>query len=883
VLEQGGTVVAPSRQRAVAIRLAHTRSRLQAGSTAWSSCDVLPFGAWLEREASQARHGALRGLRRLGAAEEWLLWREAALLACEGNELLQPASLAEALRRSAALVRDHGLAWPGAPTSEAQVLGRARRHAERRCAELGAYSALDWSLILRGAPRSRGPLFFAGCDSFGAALRERLVELGATFAPPDPVEPGPAAATVIARACADATDELRRAAQWCRAELQRDPAARLLVVVPQLAQRRAAAMLAFEHELGAPAFVIEGGQALDEYPVVSAALTLLRLCGGPLEFQELAALLRSPYIGCGSIPQRAALELALRERNVHAADLVLLGALARGPRGGGEALAAALDGVAPRVAMPRGQRASAAEWARRFAAGLDAGGWPGAAPLGSEEQQQCERLRALLGELALVGAGGAGQLEHGAAVELLAAMARRTAFEAASGDVPVTLTATLDDPLVRYAGIWVAGLGAEHWPAPPRPDPFVPIAVQRAAGLLQASPQGQLESAQRAMRAWRRCAKQLVLSWPESDGDVELQPSGLVARPRGRDEPRTVPPVLADPLYTAVRAAAVREPRAAEPARAWPRERPLPGGTRALQLQSLCPFRAVAELRLGAAAVSEPVPGLDYRERGQLLHRALQLVWTELGGSGALRAMAANPLALMQRVAAATAQALRERLGLRLQPLAAPLVHNELERTERLIHALLQQDLERADTNEFQVVRLEEPQQAELAGVPLRLRMDRVDRLDDGRVVVIDYKSGAAESFRPLAARPRQAQLLAYALLAEGDVAAVAAVHLNAGEVRWRGAAAQATLLPRLAKPRGPTAPWPELLAHWRAVIDALALGFAAGAAAVQPQPGACRLCHLGALCRVDATRHAAVDPDAEDAGDDSEVDGGPKGPDDGP
>jgi hypothetical protein len=66
-------------------------------------------------------------------------------------------------------------------------------------------------------------------------------------------------------------------------------------------------------------------------------------------------------------------------------------------------------------------------------------------------------------------------------------------------------------------------------------------------------------------------------------------------------------------------------------------------------------------------------------------------------------------------------------------------------------------------------------------------------------------------------------------------------------------------------------------------VIDALALGFAAGAAAVQPQPGACRLCHLGALCRVDATRHAAVDPDAEDAGDDSEVDGRPKGPDDGP
>jgi RecB family exonuclease len=398
--------------------------------------------------------------------------------------------------------------------------------------------------------------------------------------------------------------------------------------------------------------------------------------------------------------------------------------------------------------------------------------------------------------------------------------------------------------------------------------------VQRAAGLPQASAQGQLESAQRAMRAWRRCAGQLVLSWPESEGDVELQPSGLVARPRGRDAPRAAPTVLADPLYTAVRAAAVREPRAPDMALGWPRARPLPGGTRALQLQSLCPFRAVAELRLGAAAVSEPVPGLDYRERGQVLHRALQLIWAELGDSRALRAMASDAPALAQLVEGATNQALRERLALRAQPLAAPLARNELERVARLGHALLRQELERADAMEFRIAHVEQAQQAELGGVPLRLRMDRLDRLEDGRVVVIDYKSGAAETFQPLAARPRQVQLLAYALLAEGEVAGVAAVHLNAGEVRWRGAAAQASLLPRLAKPRGPTAPWPELRTHWRTVVDALAGEFAAGTAAVQPQPGACRLCHLGAFCRVDTTRHDAIDPDAEDALADGDGDG---------
>ncbi|MDE2252444.1 MAG: PD-(D/E)XK nuclease family protein [Gammaproteobacteria bacterium] len=871
----------------MAVRLAYTRVRLQAGEESWPSCDVLPFGAWLERVAAQARHGALRGLRRLGAAEEWLLWHSAAAQACEGNELLQPASLADALRRSAALARDHGLSWPSAPTAEAQVLERARQHVESRLLELGAYSAHDWPLILRGATPLQQPLVLAGCAEFGPGLCARLMELGAEFVPADPADPAEppsgaalefpfAAASISATPCADGTDELRRAAQWCRAMLCASPAARLLVVVPQLAQRRAAAVLAFEHELGAAAFAVEGGRPLDEYPMVRAALDFLRLCGGPLQFHELAALLRSPYIGCGTLAQRAALELTLRERNAHAADLSLLAALARGHGAAADALAVRFAGLAARVAVPRGQRHGAGEWARILAAALEAGGWPGEAALGSEEEQQQERLRALIGELALLGAAGHAPIDHGAAVGLLAHMARRTAFEPASGDVAVTLTAAVDDPVVAYTGIWVAGLGAEQWPPPAHPDPFIPMAVQRAAGLPQSTAQGQLGLARRAMRAWRRATGQLVLSWPEGDGDVDLQPSGLVAAPRGRDQPRAAGPPLPDPLYAAIAAAAAREPRPPDRARTWPPDRALPGGTRALQLQSLCPFRAVAELRLGAVAVRDPVPGFDHRERGLLLHRALQLVWDGLRDSGALRAAAADVAALSARVRLATERALRERLLLHDRPLPAPLVRNELERLVQLIGLLLQQELQRAGAHEFRVSSLEEPQRTELAGVPLRLRMDRVDRLDDGRVVVIDYKSGAPEPFDPLASRPRQVQLQAYATLAEGDVAGVAAVYLNAGEVRWRGAAAQASLLPALGKPRGPAAPWQELRAHWRELTDALAREFVAGAAAVQPLPGACRLCHLGALCRVDAVRHATEVPEADsvaagsDAGDQS-------------
>ncbi len=187
-----------------------------------------------------------------------------------------------------------------------------------------------------------------------------------------------------------------------------------------------------------------------------------------------------------------------------------------------------------------------------------------------------------------------------------------------------------------------------------------------------------------------------------------------------------------------------------------------------------------------------------------------------------------------------------------------------MQRLRHLIGALLQQEQQRTGVAEFAIAQLEQPLERDLGGTPVRVRMDRVDRLEDGRVLVIDYKSGAAEAFHPLADRPRQPQLLVYALLAAGEVAGVAAVHLNADAIRWRGAVAAGALLPALARERGPAMLWPDLLAHWRTVIDALVRQFVKGVATVDPQGGACRICHLSALCRIDPSRQHQPSPDAE-------------------
>jgi RecB family exonuclease len=275
----------------------------------------------------------------------------------------------------------------------------------------------------------------------------------------------------------------------------------------------------------------------------------------------------------------------------------------------------------------------------------------------------------------------------------------------------------------------------------------------------------------------------------------------------------------------------------------------------------------VAELRLGAVAVAEPLPGLDRLERGQLLHRALEKVFAQFGDSRELRRRAADQGSLLALVRAACERAVREGLALRIEPLPAALADNEILRLTSLIAALLRQELIRAESAEFTIAALEDTQDLHLGGFPIRVRMDRLDRLDDGRVVIIDYKSGAAQAFHPLEERPRQPQLLAYAVLASGALAGVAAVHLGPAGIRWRGVAAEPSVLPELARLRAPTAPWPQLLAHWRAVVDKLVGDFVAGTSAVDPLPGACQFCSLPAFCRVEANRSNESGPDADEAG----------------
>jgi probable DNA repair protein len=861
-LAAGATLVVQSPQRQAAVRAAWVHEQREAGRTLWKTPRIHTFGQFAESVLQEQWARANLPDRLLPAGAEWACLRE--LRRDAGG-----AAEARALLNSVRTLHDWRIA--GSPRAlgaspESELLIQALAALEHLAIVQGRRPLRAW---LDELPRPPEKLLTIGAAGLPTAPQDTLRRLGAQTIPAIP-----ATAPVAIATAQDDEHELDLIASWCRAELERDPRRRLLIVDAKLRQRRGLYERLLSQTLApsewlAPAartastvFSIEGGRPLSEFPLIAHALLTLRLMTGRLRFDEIVRWLRMPFLDGSDLMAGAEVEAILRSgRKLEFSAEELAAFLERSPGGAGPAALGAKLRLA--VAILAGNRRTPADWSPRLLSALRQLGWHGARALRSDEQQTVNRWHALLDEYSALGPW-LSQATAGDAVATLADLAGERNFDAASVEAPVTLTESHDDPAVRYDGIWVAGLDAAQWPAAPRPDVFIPLRLQVAAEVPWASAAAQTAAARQALASWRASTDKLVCSWARLEGDAHRSPSPLLAHLRDRVEYATGSPAV--PLALALHKPAL-ETFVDERGTPVDTRRPVAGGVKSLTLQSECGFRAYSELRLAAEPLETPAPGLDRRERGMLLHKALELVWIKLEGHFELIATDAQVLrpTIADSVAAAVVFVFRGYVPVELRPA----VEREKFRLEQLILKLLELERTRAP---FMIEQLEARREVSIAGGSFELRIDRIDRLEGGGFAILDYKSGEPRALRWQGEAVRDPQLLAYLQAERGrSVLALANVSLANGRAKFTGKSSHKGLLPGISGLPGMNpnkVPAEQIAAAWQAETDrwldgveTLAAAYIAGQAPVQPAPDVCRNCHLTTLCRrveladIDASR----------------------------
>ena len=195
--------------------------------------------------------------------------------------------------------------------------------------------------------------------------------------------------------------------------------------------------------------------------------------------------------------------------------------------------------------------------------------------------------------------------------------------------------------------------------------------------------------------------------------------------------------------------------------------------------------------------------------------------------------------------------------------MTAPLAALEGARLALLVREWLVLDLDRPP---FEVLEGESQRELDVAGLRLRTRIDRIDRLADGRLLIIDYKTGERARKDWDGLRPNEPQLLAYALADHpAPLAGIAFAQVKRGKCRF------------VTEPAGllkaaTTGALDAQLARWRDVLETLAGSFLAGDALVDPVQGVatCRYCDFKSLCRVDEQRAGDLSDEGEDPDDDA-------------
>ncbi len=865
-LQSGHVVLTPNQRLARRIRLGWGKWQLHNGHSCWQSPAVMSLQQWWQHCYEMTVLTGMELPNLLTTQQELELWQTSIIENPLSAALLRPRGAAQLARDAYQNMLLWQIDWRTEPQASAFSFDTDASlflewvQAYERQIDSRALATVPQLVLQLARQNHRETIVLAEFDEVPPLYRAGLLSQTDTLV--EYAYRAPAGTHRIV-ACEDNDSELLQAARWAKQISLDEPQARVAILVPTLQQRRQTMQRTLQQvftdnrPLGRKSLPVNfsAGVSLISCGVVRTALALLELPVADSNLPALVRLLHSRYRDSSELAlEQQLIQRLYRRGREQVSSSLLRHECTRVETAAGTGLKLGQQLLALSQQRDLQARHLPSKWAQLFAACLKQLGWPGSAPLDSEEYQQIEHWHAALEQMSELDRV-CSPMSFSSAQRRLQQICMEAVFQPQTEDAQIQVLGLLEAAGLQFDHLWLCGMSSTEWPPVATPNPFIPSQLQRELHMPHANAERELLYARGLLQQFVACGADIVASYARFDADVPQAPSPLLAALTSTEtiaEQDSCPPHWLE-IHALCLAESVGDDSA--PVVSDKEANETRGGSGLIADQSQCPFRAFAYHRLQARPLPDLTVALTAAERGSILHDALFQLWGELSDSTRLHATTEQEREqVILRAASSAVDAFRQHHP---QAEMQALLDVELLRLQPLLNTWL--DVE-AQRGEFSVVAREEGIVIELGKLSLQLRIDRIDQLASGRKMIIDYKSGNGEIRYWAGDRPQQPQLPLYAQAMGDDVEAVSFAIVSSKDCSFKGLGRgedtpgiKSDISAAVRLWDNPPQDWNSLQEYWRQSLQNLAQQFLDGDAQVDPvdSRNTCTWCGLEGLCRI--------------------------------
>lgn len=855
-------IVCSTSRLARSLEQEYTKSQLNQNLDSWQPLNIKTLEAWLDGLLNIALltgeiDAGQSPTKCLSSIEERLIW-QAVISAKLNNNPLKYLFDLTGLANACIEANRYMVAWrlnvlTENSTEETRQFLNWQQLFRKRCHSLNVLEKVryfDWQIdcLTQGAGTLPDTIAFAGFDQSAPQeqrLRDLLVDRGCQVSS-YPMGQGFHAA-VKQTLLEDESQEIRAMIAWAKERLETHPTTKIAIVVPSLSElrNRLADLLddVFDPALLRPSlfespriYNFSLGVPLVQQKVIETALNLIRLFSNQeLDQADISAILLSPYWSASQqeADSRALLDAAMREQLQQSVEWnrLLKFMQAQTQLNIQSLIEDTLAGF--NLIQQQARKQSASAWMLVFSQLLQHLKWPGARGTSSYEYQAMQAWGKVLQQFSALDFLGE-QLSANAASSLLLQIAKEHIFQPeTTGQSPIQVLGIMEALSSPVDAMWVMGMNDDDWPLPARPNPLLPANIQRAAKVANADSAIQLVFAQKIHQRLLDSAKTIIFSSSLKSGDKALRPSPLIQNIPISAETLPIAKTFAESQAALGNADITLIDDHLAPAVSDSAH--VRGGTGLLRAQAICPAWAFYQYRLGAKSLKTPKSGLDAAERGQLVHAVLEAFWQARDWSD-LHAM--QDEALQLAVSKAVTSAVEIFTQHHDEVFSSAILTLEHERLTKLVLAWLAFEKSRAVI--FQMVACEAEKKVNIGGIEVTLKIDRVHRLENGGLELVDYKTGRLPSIKSWGEdRITEPQLPIYAVFYDEaqNIASIQFGLVKTAEHVFTGiseANFEADADKRKPEFIRNFTDWSHLKAHWKSSIEVIVQEVKAGEAAIR-------------------------------------------------